>query len=98
MDKILQGIASYCISNIDNFEALVELERQSDNRYKLANHDFSTRTLNVKPKKLSLGIKLVQNLPNGTKLLQKLPNGKKILQFYRKQRKHWGVSHPLHPR
>ena len=31
--KTLQGIASYYMSNIDNLEALVELESQSDNKY-----------------------------------------------------------------
>ena len=49
----------------------------------LANLEFSTGALNVKPKKLILGIKLLQNLPNGTKILLKLPNGKKVLQIYR---------------
>ena len=48
----------------------------------LADLDFSTRVLNVKPKELTLGIKLLQNLASGTKILQKLPNGKKILQIY----------------
>jgi len=49
----------------------------------LAYLDFSTHALNVKTKKLKLGIKLFENLPNATKLLHKLPNGKKILQVYR---------------
>ena len=79
MARTLQGIDSYYISNIDDFEALVELESQSDNKYELANVDFSTRALNVKPEILPLGIELLQNLPNGTKLLQNLPDGKKIL-------------------
>ena len=82
MAKTLKGIASYYISNIHNFDALAELESQSDRKYELANLDFSTPTLNVKPKKLLLDIKLLQNLPNGTKVLQSLPNGKKILQIY----------------
>ena len=72
-------VFSSYISNIDNFKSLVQLESQSDYKYELANHDFSTRKLNVKPKELPLGIKLLQNLTNGTKLLQNLPNGKKIL-------------------
>ena len=85
------------MSNIDNFEALVELVSQSDNKYEIANPDFSTSTLNIKPKKLPLGIKQLQNIPNGTKLLQNLPNCKKILQIYRTELKHWGVSHPRTP-
>ena len=97
MAKTLHGIASSYISNIHNFEALDELESQSDRKYELANLDFSTPTLNVKPTKLLIGIKLLQNLPNGTKVLQNLPNGKKILQIYQMEGKHWGrLSHPLH--
>ena len=80
--KPIQGIDSFYNSNIDTFIALVELENQSDNKYELANLEFSTRTLNVKPKKLPLDIKLLQNLPNGTKLWQNLRNGKKLLQIY----------------
>ena len=38
--KTLQGIASYYNSDIDDFEALVEVESQSDNKYELANLDF----------------------------------------------------------
>ena len=71
--------AYYCISNIDDFEARLELESQYDNKNELANLDFSTPTLNVKPKKLTLGIKLLHKLSTGTKLLQNLPNGKKKL-------------------
>ena len=73
--------ASYCISNVDDFHAPVELESQSDNENELANLDFSTPTLNVKPKKLPLIIKLLQKLPNGTKMLQNLPNGEKNCRF-----------------
>ena len=72
--KIQQSIASYYVSSIANFEALVEFESQSDSKYELTNLDFSTRTLKFKPKKLPLGIKLLQNLPNGTKFLQNLSN------------------------
>ena len=57
----------------------MELEGQYDNKNELTNRDFSILTLNVKPKKLPLGIKLLQKLPNGTKILQKLPNGEKKL-------------------
>ena len=63
----------------------------------LSSLNFCTRALNVKPKKLILGIKLLQNLPNGTKMLQKLPNGKKILQIYGMECKHRGMSSLLHP-
>ena len=83
-------IASYYISNVDNFEVLVELKSQSDNKYELPNVDFSTPTLNLKPKTLLLGIKLVPNLPNCKEILKSLPNGKEILQIYRMERKHWG--------
>ena len=83
--KALQGIDSNYISNIDNSGALVELESQSDSKCELANLYFSSRTLNVKPKRLLLGIKLLQNVPNGTKLLQNSPNFKKLLQIYRKE-------------
>ena len=92
--KALQDIDSYYISNIDNLEALAEVDSQSDSRYELANLDFSTRALNIKPKKLPRGIKLLQNLPIGTKLLQNLPNGKKISLIYRMEQKHWGVEPP----
>ena len=95
--RTLQGIASYYISNVDNFEALVELESQSDNKYELDNLDFSTSTLNVKPKKLPLGIELLKNLPNGKNFLQNLPSGKKILQIYRMEREHWGATPPTPP-
>ena len=74
MATTLQVNASYYISNIDDIEVLVELESQSDNKNELANLDFSTRTLNVKPKKLPLITKLLQKLPNGTKILLNLPN------------------------
>ena len=80
--KMLQGIASHYISNIENFEALAKLESQSDNKYEPANLDSSTCTLNVKLKKLPISIKLLQNLWTGTKLLQNLPNGKILLQIY----------------
>ena len=40
--KTLQGNLCYCISNIDDFEALLELENQCDNINELANLDFST--------------------------------------------------------
>ena len=49
MTETLQVLASYYNSNIDNFQALVELESQSDNKYELTNLDFSTSKLNVKP-------------------------------------------------
>ena len=45
----------------------------------LASLDLSSRALNVKPKKLTLSIKPLLNLPNATNILTKLPNGKKIL-------------------
>ena len=92
--------ASYSISNIDDFEALVELESQSDNKNELASHDFSTPTLNVKPKKLPLIIKQLQKLPNGTKIFQNLPNGKKYYRFTEQSESIEGVSHttpPLNP-
>ena len=38
--KTLQGIASYYISNIDDFEAPVKVESQSDNKYELADLDL----------------------------------------------------------
>ena len=55
----------------------------------LVNLDFFTLALNVKPKKITLGIELLLNLPNATKILLKLPNGKKILQIYRIVRKYF---------
>ena len=69
---------SYRNSNIDDLEALVEL----DSKNELTNLDFTIPTLNLKPKKLLLGIKLLQKLLNCTKILQNLPNGKKNLQIY----------------
>ena len=45
-------------SVIADFEALVKLKSQSDSKNELANLDFSTPTLNVKPKKLPLSVKL----------------------------------------
>ena len=75
-----------CISNIDEFEALVKLESQSDN----INGPASL-------KKLTLGIQLLQNLPKDTAVLQNLLNGRKLLQNYRREQKHWLVSHPIHP-
>ena len=68
---------------------------QSDNKNELANLDFPTRALNLEPKKLPLGIKLLRNLANGMTLLQNLPNGKKILQIYRA--KILGVLHTYTP-
>ena len=50
----LQGNASYKILNSDDFEALVKLESQSDNKNEFPYLDFSIRALNVKPKKLPL--------------------------------------------
>ena len=55
------------MSKIDDFEAVVELVNQSDNKNELTDLNFSTLTLNVKPKKLLLGINLLQKLPNGKK-------------------------------
>jgi len=53
-----------------NFEAFVEFESQFDNKSELANLEFSTSALNFKTKKIPLGIKLLQDLPNGLKILQ----------------------------
>ena len=78
--------AHYCISNIDDFEAHVEPESQPDSKNELANLDFSTTILNVKPKKQPLGIKLLQDLPNG----------KKKVPIFQMEQKHWGVT-ALHP-
>ena len=97
MAKTLQGIAFYYISNTDNFEGFIEFESQSDSKNELASLDFASRTLNIKPRKLPLAVKLLQNLTNGTKSLQNLPNGKKILQIYRMERKRWGVAPPTPP-
>ena len=83
--KTSKSNVSYYILNIDDFEPLVQFESQSDNKTGLTNLDFSTRALYVKPKKLPLGIILLQNLPNVTK----------ILQIYRLVRRHWET--PLHP-
>ena len=67
------------MSNIDDFEAIVELESQSYNKNEFANLDFSIPTLNAKPKKLPLVIKLLQNLPNGKSKIADLPNGRKAM-------------------
>ena len=44
--------ASYYNSDIDNLEALIDLESHSHNKYEFANLHFTIRTLNVKPEKL----------------------------------------------
>ena len=85
----IQVVKHYKIMTINTFQILMTLKLLLNSRAnlitinELVNLDLSTHALNVKSKKITLGIELLQHLPNATKILLKLPNGKKILQIYR---------------
>ena len=50
---------SYSISNIDDFETLVKLESQSDNKNELANLEFSTPYTELQTEKATTGNKTI---------------------------------------
>ena len=53
--QILEGTGSYCISNIDDFEALAQLESQPDIINKVTSLDLHTPRTETQNEKASTG-------------------------------------------